>query len=847
MIREYSKKPAYIYLSFVSLTGIGMFIYINGLTAPSGSNWLLMFSMVGAVLILNFWSFHFPSKAIKLSMDSAIYLTCIFLYGLNFTLYVLLFSRLIFSLYNYKVEWWKHVTNFSIYCLMIVVASYVFISTNGESGFVSINNIAPYLISLSVYFALNICIITIFYTLLNHQKLTDVLKGMIKETFTNYLATLFLSFVLIELMIPYQLSGLSLFVIISVLLSISFEKYYKLYQEVEEQAIKLRESEERYRRLVDLSPDTIMVHRQGEIVYINCTGRELLGASTSEELIGKSVFDFVHPHYWDIVHERIRQVEEEGRTLDLMEEKIIRLDGQVIDIEAKSIPFTYMGKPAMQTVVRDITKRKRAEAELRTTKEQLESFINNAVHAISVTDLQGYVLKVNHAFEKMYGWDAQEIVGQKLSVIPDYVFNEASKLHENVICGKIKGFETIRQRKDGSLIDVFMTISPIWDAAGKLISLAAISRDITERKLFERRLEESDQRYRSLVEHNPDAICSFDLVGNYLACNPAAEKMIGYRAEELLTKNFKDIVVEEDVKKVLYHFEKVVQGEPQNYEIAVKHKDGHLVDLSVKAVPIVVDNKMVGIYGIAKDITEYKRTEELLRKTDKLSVIGQLAAGVAHEIRNPLTSLKGFIQLLQSGLNENKEYYTIMLSELDRINFIVSELLLLSKPQVIELQYKDLRALLQHVVVLLETQAIMNNIQIFILFESDIPLIKCEENKIKQAFINILKNAIEAMPSGGEIHIKVKVLNHDKVVIRFIDQGYGIPEERIGKLGEPFYTTKEKGTGLGLMICYKIIEAHQGSICINSKKNQGTSIDVTLPISVNKTIKTDALVSSSNN
>ena len=130
---------------------------------------------------------------------------------------------------------------------------------------------------------------------------------------------------------------------------------------------------------------------------------------------------------------------------------------------------------------------------------------------------------------------------------------------------------------------------------------------------------------------------------------------------------------------------------------------------------------------------------------------------------------------------------------------------------------------------LINTQAIMNNIQIFVEFESDIPMIVCEENQLKQVFINILKNSIEAMPNGGKIDVKVKVKEKDKVSICFIDQGSGIPEDRIPTLGEPFYTTKEKGTGLGLMTSYKIIESHDGELKISSKINEGTTVEVILP------------------
>jgi signal transduction histidine kinase len=211
-----------------------------------------------------------------------------------------------------------------------------------------------------------------------------------------------------------------------------------------------------------------------------------------------------------------------------------------------------------------------------------------------------------------------------------------------------------------------------------------------------------------------------------------------------------------------------------------------------------------------------------------LALLGQMAAGIAHEIRNPLTSIKGFVQLFKTE-QHRVEYYDIVLSELDRINDIVGEFLVLAKPTAAVFAEKDVKELIKDVVTLINTQSILNNVQIFVEFECDLPRISCEENQLKQVFLNLLKNAIEAMPSGGNIDVKVKVKEEGKISIQIIDQGIGIPKERIPTLGEPFYTTKEKGTGLGLMTCYKIIENHHGELTIDSELNKGTTIEIILP------------------
>lgn len=338
-------------------------------------------------------------------------------------------------------------------------------------------------------------------------------------------------------------------------------------------------------------------------------------------------------------------------------------------------------------------------------------------------------------------------------------------------------------------------------------------------------------RFESLIEYSPDAVCSLDENGAFDSVNPATETITGYTAEDLMNQPLCHLLANESDKQRWYKlFESSMQGKQKQYEVKIKHKKGHLIDLSVTSIPIVIEEQITGVFIIGKDITDRKRSEEILLRSEKLSVVGRLAAGVAHEIRNPLTSLKGFLQLLNSRIKGYDEFFEIMLNELERINFIVSEFLVIAKPQTVHFVRKDVAIILLNTVALINTQAIINNVRIVSEFYSDIPLIECDENQLKQVFINILNNSIEAMPKCGEIKIEVKNLGDKEVLIRCIDQGCGIPEDRLSRLGEPFYTTKEKGTGLGLMVSYKIIENHGGRVNIQSKMNEGTIVDIILPV-----------------
>lgn len=264
-------------------------------------------------------------------------------------------------------------------------------------------------------------------------------------------------------------------------------------------------------------------------------------------------------------------------------------------------------------------------------------------------------------------------------------------------------------------------------------------------------------------------------------------------------------------------------------ELECRRKNGPNYSESVKILPIKDrDGRIIHYLKIAEDITERKQTEELLRKSEMLSAVGQLAAGIAHEIRNPLTALKGFTKLMNSG-GQHGNYLSIMADELERIEEIVGELLVLAKPQAVDFLPKCVASILHDVIMLLETQAIISKVTIETDIEDELPLANCVENQLKQVFINVLKNGVEAMPGGGTFLVKAEKSERGSIRISFIDQGCGIPESKLAKLGQPFYTTKNKGTGLGLMVSYKIIENHRGSMTITSKEGFGTTVVIELP------------------
>ena len=201
---------------------------------------------------------------------------------------------------------------------------------------------------------------------------------------------------------------------------------------------------------------------------------------------------------------------------------------------------------------------------------------------------------------------------------------------------------------------------------------------------------------------------------------------------------------------------------------------------------------------------------------------------MAHEIRNPLTALMGFTQLLQTKNEAYKSYYEIMEVELKRINSIIDEFVQLSKPRVTLFKEHDVCTLVDNLEKVLHPQAAMNNVEMIIEKTDENTIIHCDEFQLKQVFMNVMRNAIDAMPIGGTLRV-LFTKQQDCIRVCFKDEGVGIPKEKLSKIGEPF-TTKDTGTGLGLSVSYKIIEAHRGEMYFESEVGRGTSVHIYLPL-----------------
>lgn len=325
----------------------------------------------------------------------------------------------------------------------------------------------------------------------------------------------------------------------------------------------------------------------------------------------------------------------------------------------------------------------------------------------------------------------------------------------------------------------------------------------------------------------------FDSSGSCKYMNPEALRMLGWSEGESINKRFYDFVKRRELKETPASGAEPFLQAPYTTEALLLRKNGTDFPVSLSVNPI--DNHSKEGYVIAfRDITEEKRIEELLLRSEKLSVVGQLAAGLAHEIRNPLTSVKGFMQLLQSGVQPANlsEFTSIIMAELNRVEMIVSEFIILSKPHMMKMSATNLTLLMKKALVSLETEAVKHNVAVHAEYPDGGNLFPCEVQQMLHAFIHLIENGIEAMPYGGKLTI-VMTSDPDFIFIRISDEGAGIDRELLSKLGEPFYTTKTDGIGLGLLVSIKIIEMHRGIVSIESKVGKGTDVFIKLPLHTN--------------
>ncbi|QOY34970.1 PAS domain-containing sensor histidine kinase [Anaerobacillus isosaccharinicus] len=469
----------------------------------------------------------------------------------------------------------------------------------------------------------------------------------------------------------------------------------------------------------------------------------------------------------------------------------------------------------------------------------------DATTIIAVTDQSGEIIYVNDKFCFISKYNREELLGQNHRILnsghhPKQFF---SNMYRTISKGTIWTGEIKNKAKDGTYYWVHTTIVPFLNELGQPYQYISIRTDITDRKTTEENLKNTlkalatSNKELADIKYALDAssiLAITDKKGIITYVNDTFCQISKYSREELMGQDHRMLNSKHHPKSFFQDmWKKIGTGQIWKGEVKNITKDGKEYWVDTTIVPFLDDKgKPYQYVAIRKDITDRKKVEEMILRSEKLALIGELAAGVAHEIRNPLTSLRGYTEFLKDETieEEKQQYFDILLDEIQRIDFIVGEFMLLAKPKVLKFSDKNVISTLNHIVTFLQTEARYKRVSILTQFDEPSVIVHCDENQLKQVFLNIVKNAIEAMPNGGDIQIRVKK-RAGTVLIEFQDQGVGIPKEKVQNLGEPFYSTKEQGNGLGLMVCFKIIKDHKGTIQVESEENVGTTFKIELPTS----------------
>jgi len=465
----------------------------------------------------------------------------------------------------------------------------------------------------------------------------------------------------------------------------------------------------------------------------------------------------------------------------------------------------------------------------------LEAIIESSEDAIISKNLDGIILSWNPAASRMFGYEQHEIIGHSiLRIIPESLHKEEDLILRKLRAGeRIEHFETTRIRKDGSLIQVALTISPVRDSAGNVIGASKIAHDISGQK----QIQELQAQLAAIVESSDDAIVSKDLNGMIRSWNNAAQRMFGYTPDEIIGKSILLLIPEELHPQEDFILAKLRAGKRiEHFETVRVRKSGERFEVSVTISPLFDSGgNVIGASKVAREISERRRLEHQLIQSEKLAVTGRMAASIAHEINNPLTSVLNLIYLARTSesLSSASPYMKTAEAELERVSHIARQTLG---------YYRDSGApvtvlfheLIENVIAVYQGKLRAARITVDCRFE-DHPPITASRGELIQVLSNLLANAIDAMPKGGLLQIRVRGSSEPAgVLVSIQDDGKGIPREHLDRVFEPFFTTKGSlGTGIGLWVVKQIIERDGGRITLTSStesKTTGTTVLIFLPL-----------------
>ncbi|MGC2236431.1 MAG: PAS domain S-box protein [Pyrinomonadaceae bacterium] len=573
---------------------------------------------------------------------------------------------------------------------------------------------------------------------------------------------------------------------------------------------------------------------------------------TREQVIGKNIRDVIPPQAQALVFGKYHKALGENKTVSWEEESVYPTGKRVGEVKISPLTDEATGQIYLVGVVHDITERKLAEEALRQSEAELRALFAAMNDLIFVIDKEGRHLKVAlTAPEKLYR-SSDAIIDKTLheifpeptaNLFHDYI-NQALATHSPV---------SIEYNLDiGGHEKWFVAnIAPMTEE-----TVVWVARDITDIKLAERSLRESEHLYRETVENANDIIYTLDLQGRYISANRAGESITGYTRDEIRRMNFTDLIAPEYLDVVLEKMgNKVESGGQTFYEVEIITKDRRRIMVEINSRLLERNGVPIGVLGIARDITERKRSEEKLgeieeqlRQSQKLESIGQLAGGIAHDFNNMLTAINGYSDLILRKLGAD-DPLRHMAEEIrkagDRASGLTHQLLAFSRKQILQPKTLNINDIVSDVSRMLQ-RLIGEDIDLKAILNERLGQVEADPGQITQVLLNLAVNARDAMPSGGKLTIETDNVNLNEtytsrhvgvtpgryVMLAVSDTGVGMDEDTLNHIFEPFFTTKAvgEGTGMGLATVYGVVKQSRGNIWAYSEKGLGTTFKIYLPL-----------------
>lgn len=430
---------------------------------------------------------------------------------------------------------------------------------------------------------------------------------------------------------------------------------------------------------------------------------------------------------------------------------------------------------------------------------------------------------------------------QPIWVLADGTLTEERAEHSNiigtvlplVIKGELVGVLTA-ETGSGGATGPFGQIS--LDLLSVLVGQLAIV--IENVNLFQQ--AEALRAFNEDIIHNmTNGLIAIDSRCKITAFNSAASAMLGYSAAEVLQQPL--AVMLGEAKPLVDAFQQTLNTHsPQAHlEITVRHKTGYILPISLSTAPLGGSSKDGGVVGVFEDLSEIKALEAERRRLDRLAALGEMAAVVAHEIRNPVAGIAAGVDYLARNAPPNSleaEGAAMIQDEIKRVNRILEDILFVARPLQLDLSVQAIPHIIERVIQRCQPQIAASKVKVTTGFNNDLPLLNVDGQRLEQVFTNLIINATQAMPYGGQLNLQSLVepgngASHPYLIITITDTGPGIETDIQQRIFEPFFTTKSKGTGLGLSVARRIIEGHQGTISVDSRQGQGTCFTIKLPVS----------------